>query len=184
MAATKYEVLCRYYNVDMKMPIDNIVNETWVSCFDKENINKTVGYYIDEVFEFYVKREMTKKESEKLNEEAKEQLQNSINKQNAERERVLQDLLIKGNNSTNPKFNMFFMYKSRDFQYSASSSNEYPYALIDRMERVPVSPWFVHSVHGSLNSAMTKARNLANLIGHENIKIGKIVPLDQYIEIV
>ena len=34
MASTKYEVLCRYYNIDMKMPINNIVNETWVSCFD------------------------------------------------------------------------------------------------------------------------------------------------------
>ena len=162
MAATKYEVLCRYYNVDMKMPIDNIVNETWVSCFDKKNVDKTVGYYVDEVFEFFIKREMTEEEN-KLGQEEKEQLQNIINKQNANRERVLQDLLINGNNSTNPKFNMFFMYKSRDFQYPESSTDSgYPYALINRMERVPISPWFVHSVHGSLNSAMTKARNLSN----------------------
>ena len=79
---------------------------------------------------------------------------------------------------------MFFMYKSRDFKYSDELSLKYPYALIDRMERVPLSPWFEHSTHASLNSAMTKARALANNIGHENIKIGKIVQLDQYIDIV
>lgn len=68
--------------------------------------------------------------------------------------------------------------------YSDKGTNAYPYVLKDRMERVPLSPWFVHSTHGSLASAMTKARALANLIGHSNIKIGKVVPLDQYIEIV
>ena len=37
MAATRYEVLYRYYNIDMKMPITNVVNEEWVSCFNNDN---------------------------------------------------------------------------------------------------------------------------------------------------
>ena len=184
MAATKYEVLCRYYNLDMKMPITNIVNETWVSYFDKDKVNKTTGYYIDEVFEFFIKKEISAEDAKGMSTQQKEQLQKTYDKENAIQERKIQDLLIYGNNSANPKFNMFFIYKSRDFIYSNENTNDYPYVLKDRMERVPMSPWFVHSTHGSLNSAMTKARVLANLIGHENIKIGKVVPLDQYIEIV
>lgn len=156
MAATKYEVLCRYYNVDMKMPITNIVNETWISCFDTV---PEKGNYSVETFEF-------------------------CKSSNPTQERKIQDLLIYGNNSINPKFNMFFMYKSRDFMYSDKNTNTFPYVLKDRMEKVPLSPWFIHSTHASLNSAMTKARTLANIIGHSNIKIGKVVPLDQYIEIV
>ena len=160
MAATKYEVLCRYYNVDMKMPITNIINETWVSCFDTVPIKSEKVYSI-ETFKFYTGKSSSSTE-----------------------EREIQDLLIYGNNASNPKFNMFFMYKARDFKYSSTSTSSYPYVLMDRMERVPLSPWFVHSTHASLSSAITKTRALANLIGHENIKIGKIVPLDQYIEIV
>lgn len=156
MAATKYEVLCRYYNVDMKMPITNIVNETWISCFDTV---PEKGSYSVETFEF-------------------------CKSSNPTQERKIQDLLIYGNNSINPKFNMFFMYKSRDFMYSDKNTNAFPYVLKDRMEKVPLSPWFIHSTHASLNSAMTKARALANIIGHSNIKIGKVIPLDQYIEIV
>ena len=157
MAATKYEVLCRYYNLDMKMPITNIVNETWFSCFDE--VDERVPFRSTETFEF-------------------------CKSSDASQERKIQDLLIYGNNSTNPKFNMFFMYKARDFKYSSEETNDYPYVLMDRMERIPLSPWFLHSTHASLQSAMTKARALANIIGHDNIKIGKIVPLDQYIEIV
>lgn len=156
MAATKYEVLCRYYNVDMKMPITNIVNETWISCFDTV---PEKGNYSVETFEF-------------------------CKSSNPTQERKIQDLLIYGNNSINPKFNMFFIYKSRDFMHSDKNTNAFPYVLKDRMEKVPLSPWFIHSTHASLNSAMTKARALANIIGHSNIKIGKVVPLDQYIEIV
>lgn len=157
MASTQYEVLCRYYNIDMKMPITNLTNETWVSCFDVDTSTKQA--VAKETFEFYTKSDVAQ-------------------------ERKIQDALIYGNNSSNPKFDMFFMYKSREFKYSNSSTNAYPYVLMDRLERVILSPWFVHSTHASLQSAMSKAKTLANLIGHGNIKIGKNVPLDQYIEIV
>lgn len=163
MATTKYEVLWRYYNMDMKMPITNIVNETWVSCFDTDEISKILSKdmknYSIETFEYCTTID-------------------------AKQERKMQDLLIYGNNSSNPKFNMFFMYKARDFKYSKEGTTAFPYMLIDQMERVPLSPWFVHSTHCSLNAALTKARAISKYVGHENIKIGKVVPLDQYIEIV
>lgn len=228
MAATKYEVMCRYYNVDMKMPITNIVNETWVSCFEE---NTLMTNFSEETFEFCIQHDL-------------------------EKEIKMQELLVYGNNYNNPKYNMFFVYKSREIMYNQIPSNKRKailatpvydkvpsatiantvlvtlakneevtltstavvggisysyistldgtykgyvrtsnlievttddannYVLKDRMERIAVSPWFIHSTHASLESAMTKARQLANLVGHDNIKIGKIVPLDQFIEIV
>lgn len=155
MAATRYEVLYRYYNVDMKMPITNVVNEEWCSCFD----NKEGNGICKETFEFCTKADPVQ-------------------------ERKIQDLLIYGNNASNPKFNMFFIYRNREMKYSNANTNALPYALMDSLERIPVAPWFVHSSHASLNSAMAKMRSLANLIGHENVKIGKVVSLEQYIEIV
>lgn len=163
MATTKYEILWRYYNVDMKMPITNIINETWVSCFDADKISKIPAKDMDkysvETFEYYTKTD-------------------------AVQERKIQDLLIYGNNSFNPKFNMFFVYKARDIKYSKEGTTAFPYMLIDQMERIPLSPWFVHSTHSSLNVALTKARAIAKYVGHENIKIGKVIPLDQYIDII
>jgi len=159
MAVTKYEVLCRYYNLDMKMPITNVVNQTWVSAFDTAPANANKDNYAVETFKYCLN-------------------------QSATQEKEVQDLLIYGNNYDNPKFNMFFVYRSREFKYSNGGSSNYPYVLKDRMERMPLSPWFVHSVHGSLQSALAKVKTLANHIGHENIKIGKVIPIDQYIEIV
>lgn len=156
MATVQYQLLCRYYNVDMKMPITNLENKTWLSCFEAKSLEDK---YSQETFRFA-----------------------EGNNPTAEREN--QDLLIYGNNSSNPKFNMFFMYKSRDFIYSSEGTNSFPYMLMDRMDRVVLSPWFVHSSHSSLESVMAKSRALSNLIGYQNVKVGKIVPLDQYIEIV
>lgn len=156
MATTKYEVFCRYYNVDMKMPIINDAVESWVSCFEEKEL-PSKGY-IKETFEF-------------------------CTEQNIIQEKKAQDLLIYGNNSQNPKFNMFFIYKSRDIMYSNKETGEIPYVLMNCMERMTLSPWFVHSTHASLNSAMVKVRALANIIGHENVRLGKVVSLDQYIEI-
>lgn len=156
MAGTKYEVLYRYYNVDMKMPITNVVNERWVSCFDEEKAGDGIS---KETFMFCTEKD-------------------------PDLERTIQDLLIYGNSSFNPKFNMLFIYRGREMLYSSKSTDEPPFVLMDSLERICVSPWFVHSTHASLSSAMTKVKALANVIGHENVKIGKVVNLEQYIEIV
>lgn len=59
-----------------------------------------------------------------------------------------------------------------------------PYIYYDNMKRVNFDIWFEHSIHASLRSAMTKANELVNIVGKANVKIGKIVSLDKFIEIV
>ena len=56
--------------------------------------------------------------------------------------------------------------------------------MYERMERLKVSPWFYICTCNSLITAMNKARELVDIYGKDAVKIGKIVPLDQYIEIV
>ena len=59
-----------------------------------------------------------------------------------------------------------------------------PSCMYERMERLKVSPWFYICTCNSLIAAMNKARELVDIYGKDAVKIGKIVPLDQYIDIV
>ena len=59
-----------------------------------------------------------------------------------------------------------------------------PMCMYEKMERLKVSPWFYICTCNSLITAMNKARELVDMYGKEAVKIGKVVPLDQYIEIV
>lgn len=59
-----------------------------------------------------------------------------------------------------------------------------PNAVYERMERLKMDPWFLIATCNSLKAAMTKAEQLIDIYGKDSVKIGKVVPLDQYIEIV
>lgn len=59
-----------------------------------------------------------------------------------------------------------------------------PNVVYERMERLKMDPWFLIATCNSLKTAMTKAEQLVDIYGKDSVKIGKVVPLDQYIEIV
>ena len=58
-----------------------------------------------------------------------------------------------------------------------------PYLIKDTYKRIQMSPWFVHATYGSLETALEKAKILVDMIGLENVKLVKIVPFDQFVEI-
>ena len=62
-------------------------------------------------------------------------------------------------------------------------ANDAPYLIIDTYKRIQLSPWFVNCATGSLETAITKAELLVDMIGIENVKIIKIVPIDQFVKI-
>ena len=115
-------------------------------------------------------------------------------KEQAARDLELYKIVIAETNANNPKYDMVFMYdgiayaESRtgeaDYNPPENQSRQIPYMYYDRMKRVQLDPWFLFSTHASLASAMTKATELINILGKDAVKIGKVVPLDQYIEIV
>lgn len=118
----------------------------------------------------------------------------SKKKAQAKRDLELYEYVIKEASATNPKYDMVFIYDgiaygdsrtgTADYNPPQNDTKQVPYIYYDRMKRIKVDPWFLFSTHASLNSAMTKARELVNILGKDAVKIGKVVPLDQYIEIV
>lgn len=57
-------------------------------------------------------------------------------------------------------------------------------AVYEGMERLQVQPWFLVATCNSLRAAMTKVEQLIDIYGKDAVKLGKVVPLEQYIEIV
>ena len=110
------------------------------------------------------------------------------------RDHDLYQVIVDETIATNPKYDMIFMYdgiaygESRtgkaDYNPPQNDGKQVPYVYYDRMKRVKFDAWFLYSTHTSLNSAMTKAREMANILGKDSVKIGKVVPLEHYIEIV
>lgn len=123
----------------------------------------------------------------------------------------LNELMVEQSRPSNPKYDMVFMYDGiartdeqpktptnslnpgpivmnetpvADVNPPTSDKKEIPYLYYDNMKRIKLDPWFLYSTHASLNSAMAKAKELVNILGKDAVKIGKVVPLDQYIEIV
>jgi hypothetical protein len=62
-------------------------------------------------------------------------------------------------------------------------STEAPYLIIDTYKRIQLSPWFVNYTCSSLESAISKARVLVDMVGIENVKVIKVVPFDQFVKI-
>lgn len=121
-------------------------------------------------------------------EKTKESMQREIDTYNE----ILEQSYVK-----NPKFDMVFAFDGiakvmADFADYAELSGtvkdedlkQKPYVYYDKMRRFELAPWFFYSAHYSLESAMVKAEELVNMFGKDAICICKVVPLDQYIDIV
>lgn len=135
----------------------------------------------------------------------------SLKKLDSALNQQLNELIVDQSHPNNPKYDMVFMYDGiartneqpltptnsinpgpivmnespvADVHPPKDDKKEIPYLYYDNMKRIKLDPWFLYSTHASLNSAMTKAKELVNILGKDAVKIGKVIPLDQYIEIV
>lgn len=165
MPSVQYKVYTRYYDTSKTSCITNSANEVWVSSRDplwkgyednKRQLIRTNKCY--EIFDFYLKGD------------------------DADLTR-LQNIIMDSNSSGNKKTDMFFCYAGTDIVLTPSKER-LPSVLCDKFDRVKGTPWFESATHASLNSAMGNAKSLMGKIGKDNVIIGKIVPLEQYIEIV
>lgn len=62
-------------------------------------------------------------------------------------------------------------------------TGEPPYIIKDEYDKIPFSPWMLHSIHHSLESGLELAKKLVSMIGVENVKLIKYVPIDQFVKI-
>lgn len=58
-----------------------------------------------------------------------------------------------------------------------------PYYIKDTYRKIEQSPWMLHSVHKSLEHGLEVAKTLVAMLGINNVKLIKYVPVDQFIQI-
>ena len=234
MAATQYQIFCRYLNENVNRALTNQTVVEWISAEELNNLNK---FYTENHIEYEAirnkiisgeirKDQLTIQEIHiydegKRYEEVQDKLDkkkmvteycivepadslnqdtnNKKKKEQVSRDLELYNYVVEETSATNPKYDMVFIYdgiaygESRyikngepqaDYNPTPDDDKQVPYVYYDRMKRIKLDPWFLFSTHASLNSAMIKAKELVNILGKDAVKIGKVVPLDQYITIV
>lgn len=196
MAATQYQVFCRYLNTNVNHCLTNKTVQDWMSIDEYNSIaSKAEEGDADAINK---KAEIDKKVKEgKLVVEILQIRPEHIIKKSADQKEASQldtdlyQIVIDESVATNPKYDMVFLYDgvtsvTGELPINADNndtSNE-PIVLYEKMKRIKSDPWFLYSTHASLQSAMAKARELVNLLGKDSVQIGKVVELDQFIEIV
>lgn len=182
MASVQYQVFCRYLNNSVNRAITNKTKVEWhdaetydaLDAVHKSKIDKGVEKKTDAREYCIIRPEV--------------ELTDYEDKQKAiSEDSKLYELIVEQTRATNEKYDMIFLYDGIGTIRGEKGPEDYdnePIVLYDKMKRIKSDPWFLYSTHASLNSAMTKARELANILGVDGIKIGKVVPLEQYIEIV
>lgn len=229
MAATQYQIFCRYFNNSINKVVTNKTNALWISAEEFAELSEVWGdpikkaeydalvlalrdgsrkvndfnaveqnlYTICQKYEEYLRmdaKELAALEIVIIEPADSLTMDTTGAKKRAKmaRDLAMYDILVKQTDVSNPKYDMVFMYDGLakveadkvDYNPPTNDQRQAPYAYYDRMRRFEFDPWFFHSSHASLVSAMSKARELINILGKDSVRIGKVVPLDKYIEIV
>ena len=183
MAATKYEIFCKYYHSGVNKVVNNITPTEWVHAEDSGAAPRSVQGAKSKpgIENCWVRHE------DGLDQDT----QGNLRRAAVEIDNNLYTLMTSELNHENPKYDMVFVYDGVVSTKGAEKANKAqgdtasaPIVYYERMRRMEMTPWFLYATCASLNAAMTKAGELVNLIGKENVLIGKVVSLDQYIEIV
>lgn len=220
MAATQYQVFCRYLNEKVNHALSNQTDAEWIGFEEWQELLKNATQAETDIPELVnkINQESAKPASQRNEDQIyiwQKQLTKArgyvtqrdyILKRKAEGKYCIENLhirpldkslprehdtelyqtVIDESYASNPKWDMVFLYDGITFAKaeSAGSQKQIPEVYYERMKRVKLDPWFLYSTHGSLLAAMEKARTLVNILGKNGVKIGKVVPLEQYIEIV
>lgn len=121
-------------------------------------------------------------------------IMSNIEKEIFEAEDERDEMIMFGNDASNPKYDMIFAYGgTKKYLHKAWENGQwvektgvktgYPYVVKDVYVRIPMTPWFLSSCYGSLDAAVEKCKILVDMIGMENVKLVKLVPFDQRIRI-
>lgn len=179
MASTQYQIFCKYYHASVNKIVNNLVKTQWVQAEDnpaRNDIDNAKS--IPGIENCWIRPEDGLVGGPTLRKEAMK-LDNQLS-----------ELITDETNASNPKYDMVFIYDGitsatgQDKRHAPADTSSPPIVYYERMKRINVTPWFLYATCASLNAAMTKATELVGIIGKENVIIGKVVALDQYIEIV
>lgn len=215
MAATQYQIFCRYYHSSVNRSVINESEVKWVQAGDRpsprlaKNDSQCVSFYDGVSCEenLWIRHEDWLQTNVKQEHGSHARDNDITNKKKAARDldSSLSALITQEANISNPKFDMIFVYEgiaseegapptnvsycensynAQSYDIDPEGTNPPPVVYYEKMARFIMSPWFVYATGSSLTWAIRKAEELINIIGKENVIIGKVVDLTQYIEIV
>lgn len=183
MATTQYQVFCRYLNENVNHVLANKSEKEWISKEVYENMTIEEKANV----EVLVEKEKAVTEICIIRPEIKTGATSTDLAEASKYDNELYQLIVDQAKASNPKYDMIFLYDgvtSYTGEKGPNAGDNEPVVLYERMKRIKSDPWFLYSTHASLTSAMNKAKELVNIFGKTGVKVGKVVPLEQYIEIV
>jgi hypothetical protein len=217
MSATKYQIFCRYFQASSSRAVTNETTVEWVQAeqthehTDTNNQQPAVTMdtkSIEGYENMYIRQEdwscvMHQKGSSTSREEIEAARKRAAeNKKTCQKiDTQLSGIVSKESRSSNPKYDMMFVYDGLTECLGADGAKSTKYGsgqpipdptddrgpahiYYERMKRIDgPAPWFEYATCASLTVAMRKAEELVNIMGKENVIIGKIVNLKEYIDI-
>lgn len=120
---------------------------------------------------------------------------------------ALSNLIAEETENSNPKYDMIFLYDGINICEGAEVVNTEKFVLpsltsvtttektivsrtspivyYERMRRLDgPAPWFLYASASSLKAILKKAEELINIMGSDNVIIGKVVEISEYLDIV
>lgn len=217
MSATRYQIFCRYFQASSKRAVTNETSVEWVQAeqthghTDTNNQQPAVTINtksIEGYENMYIRHEdrscVAHKQGSATSDEEKDAKRRAAeNKRRCQKiDTQLSGIVSKESRSSNPKYDMMFVYDGlteclsadpvKSLKYGSSNNpiedptdnRSAAHVYYERMKRIDgPAPWFEYATCASLTVAMRKAEELVNIMGKENVIIGKVVNLKEYIDI-
>lgn len=199
MAATQYQVFCRYYNAKASHAALNNMDVKWTSWESRpsksiDGASELISYNTEGepngVYQnLWIRPEDGLYGGKGTNAAV---VSADYREQAILLDNRLQQVVINATVNTNPKYDMIFTYAGIGTQSGEAKrhvnpetdTSIAPVCYYEKMKRLDMCPWFLYATCGSLSFAMEKGEELVRIMGVENVLIGKVVSLDQYIDIV
>ena len=207
MSDTKYQIFCRYYHSRSNVSVTNMTEVEWKQA---ETVHTHSGTgemqpltssikSVPGVENMWIRHEDDFQTTEQDSARRTSAIAR-MHKNAKALDRALNTIIADETHSDNPKYDMIFVYTGFSpcvgpkRQNTATSSggdvvdkdeSDNPQVYYERMQRIDIkAPWFLYATCASLQAAMTKAEDIIRIMGTSNVMIGKVVDLEEYIEIV
>lgn len=210
MASTQYQIFCRYYHSSVNRVVTNDLSVEWKPFTERPKFENPEKDIPDTEFSYKNPKDIILYNSLGKVTTVYENFwlrpyqgvwsntaagTASLKANAMALDNKYQQVIVDGHRFDHPKYDMLFVYSGIKTFSGASSFGEYAPltsrparadVIYEKMERLNngLTPWFLYSTMNSLNAIMKKAEELVAVMGTDNVLIGKVVNLNQYIEIV
>lgn len=212
MAATQYQIYCRYFHSTMNKMVTNETTAVWKQAEEshqhdtngqQKTVEPTTTHNIGEEVMLIRQYDIFGRNLAMTN--GVTALENSQKQRSLAIDAAMTQIINNEMTSNNPKYDMMFVYDGivsctgpnsdnpwvggGTYDLNTSQLNENskaaPEVYYEKMRRLEIpAPWFLYATCASLRMAMIKAEEIVKIMTPENVFIGKVVNLDDYIDIV